>query len=124
MPIPQKDAETKPIRNLLDFIILQLLREQPMHGYQMITRIRRSFGIYVGPSIIYPLLTTLEKKEFINSSWNTKGSRPKKVYILAKEGLRILDFAKESLSIACKQISATSSVPVNTADDFTEFNHE
>jgi hypothetical protein len=37
-------------------------KHQPMHGYQIITKIRKTFGVYFGPSTIYPLLGALEKK--------------------------------------------------------------
>src|SRR4030065_634851 len=62
-----KEVQTKLMKGLLDLIILQFLNGQPMHGYQIITKIRRSFGVYFGPSTIYPLLGTLEKKGFVKS---------------------------------------------------------
>lgn len=42
----QKEAHLKLMKGLLDLIILQFLNTQPMHGYQIITKIRKSFGIY------------------------------------------------------------------------------
>ena len=36
-------------------IILQFLDQEPMHGYQVITKIRKNFGVYFGPSTVYPL---------------------------------------------------------------------
>ncbi len=58
----KKEVQTKLAKGLLDLIVLQFLNNQPMHGYQIITNISRSFGVYFGPSTIYPLLATLEKK--------------------------------------------------------------
>jgi len=66
----QKEVQTKLMKGLLDLIVLQFLSSQPMHGYQIITRIRKSFGVYFGPSTIYPLLGTLEKKGYVRSVWN------------------------------------------------------
>lgn len=66
----QKEVSTKLMKGLLDLIILQFLSVQPMHGYQVITKIRKSFGVYFGPSTVYPLLNTLEKKGFVKSEWN------------------------------------------------------
>lgn len=57
-------------KGLLDLIVLQLLNNQSMHGYQIITKIRKSFGVHFGPSTIYPLLATLEKKGHVTSSLN------------------------------------------------------
>jgi DNA-binding PadR family transcriptional regulator len=42
----QKEAHLKLMKGLLYLIILQFLNTQPMHGYQIITKIRKSFGIY------------------------------------------------------------------------------
>ena len=71
----KKEVPAKLTKGLLDMIILQFLSTQPMHGYEIITKIRKNFGVYFGPSTIYPLLNTLEKKGFLNSEWNmdTKG---------------------------------------------------
>jgi len=66
----QKEVQVKLAKGLLDLIILQYLNAQPMHGYQVITKIRKSFGVYFGPSTIYPLLALLEKKGYITSQWN------------------------------------------------------
>jgi DNA-binding PadR family transcriptional regulator len=79
-----------------------------MHGYQIITKIRKSFGVYFGPSTIYPLLSTLEKKGFVNSEWNMNNERPRKIYKLTNEGQNLLNFTEDSLSFICKKISAPS----------------
>ena len=58
----QKEIQTKLAKGLLDMIVLQIIDSQPMHGYQVITKIRKTFGIYFGPSTIYPLLATSGKE--------------------------------------------------------------
>jgi DNA-binding PadR family transcriptional regulator len=58
-----KKVQVKLTRGLLDLIVLQFLSAQPMHGYQIITQIRKTFGVYFGPSTVYPLLNALEKKD-------------------------------------------------------------
>ena len=82
----QKEAQTKLAKGLLDTIILQYLDQEPIHGYQLITKIRKRFGVYFGPSTIYPLLGQLEKKGYVNSAWNRDTDRPRKVYNLTNEG--------------------------------------
>jgi PadR family transcriptional regulator PadR len=106
----QKEVQAKLAKGLLDLIILQFLNSQPMHGYQVITKIRKTFGVYFGPSTIYPLLATLEKKGFVNSQWNMNNERPRKIYKLTTEGQNILNFTENSLNLICRKIS----VPVNT----------
>jgi PadR family transcriptional regulator PadR len=115
---PQKEVQTKLMKGLLDLIILQFVRAEPIHGYQVITKIRKSFGIYFGPSTIYPLLNTLEKKGYIKSEWNMNNERPRKVYKLTTEGQSLLDFTENSLNLMCRKINTT-----NTEITFETSNH-
>ena len=104
MPNLQKQVQTKLAKGLLDLIILQFLKTQSMHGYQVITKIRKSFGVYFGPSTIYPLLASLEKKGQLSSVWNMSSERPRKVYTLTAEGEKMLSFTENSLSLIVRKI--------------------
>jgi PadR family transcriptional regulator PadR len=99
-----KEVQAKLMKGLLDLIILQFLNGQPMHGYQIITKIRKTFGVYFGPSTIYPLLGTLEKKRFVKSEWDMSTERPRKVYKLTTEGQNLLNFTEDSLNFICRKI--------------------
>jgi len=100
----QKEVQVKLTKGLLDMIVLQFLNEQPMHGYQVISKIRKSFGVYLGPSTIYPLLGSLEKKGHVSSEWNMTSERPRKVYKLTSEGQNLLAFTENSLNLIVKTI--------------------
>jgi len=104
----QKEVQVKLAKGLLDLIVLQFLSTQPMHGYQIITKIRKNFGVYFGPSTIYPLLATLEKKGYVNSEWNMKNERPRKTYKLTNEGQTMLNFTENSLNLLCQKIGTNS----------------
>ncbi len=112
-----KEVNSKLMKGLLDLIILQFLNGQPMHGYQIITKIRKNFGVYFGPSTIYPLLGTLEKKKYVKSEWSMSGDRPRKVYTLTTEGQNLLNFTEDSLNFICRKIG-TSGIPKNSKEDF------
>lgn len=116
-----KEVQTKLTKGLLDLIVLQFLDSEPMHGYQIITKIRRGFGVYFGPSTVYPLLSSLEKKGHVESKWNMKSERPRKVYELTSQGRNLLSFTENSLSLICKKMSmdAAASVEVSTANTST-----
>lgn len=113
MPNPQKEAQVKLMKGLLDLIVLQFLNSKPMHGYQIITKIRRSFGVYFGPSTIYPLLASLEKKGYVSSEWNMATERPRKVYELTTEGHTMLNFTENSLNLLCQKIGTNVSPQMN-----------
>ncbi len=106
----QKEVSTKLMKGLLDMIILQFLNTEPMHGYQIITKIRKSFGVYFGPSTIYPLLATLEKKGYVDSKWNMNYERPRKIYSLTADGQSMLNFTEESLNLICRKITIVNPV--------------
>jgi PadR family transcriptional regulator, regulatory protein PadR len=110
-----KEIQTKLTKGLLDMIILQFLEQQPMHGYQVITKIRKSFGVYFGPSTIYPLLNLLEKKGYIKSQWNMNAERPRKVYSLTHDGENILKFTEGSLNLICKTLSSENKVRIEAS---------
>jgi PadR family transcriptional regulator PadR len=111
----QKEVQTKLTKGLLDLIILQYLDKESMHGYQLITKIRKGFGVYFGPSTIYPLLGTLEKKGFVNSEWNMNSERPRKVYKLTNEGKNVLSFTESSLNLICKNMVTDSNIRIQAA---------
>ena len=108
----QKEVQTKLAKGLLDLIVLEFINSQPMHGYQVITKIRRSFGVYFGPSTVYPLLASLEKKGHVSSSWNMEGERPRKVYEITNEGKNVLNFTENSLNLICKTMAKGTSASV------------
>jgi PadR family transcriptional regulator PadR len=112
MANPQKEVQVKLMKGLLDLIVLQFLNAQPMHGYQIITKIRKSFGVYFGPSTIYPLLSTLEKKGHVTSEWSMSAERPRKIYKLTTQGQNLLNFTEDSLDFICRKISTPTSTGV------------
>jgi PadR family transcriptional regulator, regulatory protein PadR len=109
----QKEVSTKLTKGLLDLIILQLVNTQPMHGYEIITKIRKNFGVYFGPSTVYPLLNTLEKKDFVKSEWNMNTERPRKVYSLTNNGQNMLNFTEESLNMICRKLTVQTKTEIN-----------
>ena len=115
----QKEVQTKLTKGLLDLIVLQLLDSQPMHGYQIITKIRKSFGVYFGPSTVYPLLNSLERKGQVESKWNMQSERPRKVYELTNQGKNVLDFTENSLNLICQKIGNDTTAPfeISTAEN-------
>jgi DNA-binding PadR family transcriptional regulator len=99
-----REVQVKLMRGLLDLVILQFLRVHPMHGYQVITYIRKNFGVYFGPSTVYPLLGLLEEKGYIKSTWDLNNERPRKVYSLTHEGENLLGFTEASLNQICHKL--------------------
>ena len=108
--IMEKSIQAKLTKGLLDFIVLQLVNTHSMHGYQIINSIRKNFGVYFGPSTIYPLLNTLKKKGFVKSVWDMNSERSRKIYSLTSDGQDMLDFNEKSLNQICRKMVAKTRV--------------
>ena len=70
-------------------LVMALLREQDMYGYQMIEELRRrsdhTFDLKAGT--LYPLLHALEEKGWISSyQEDADTARPRKYYHLTRSG--------------------------------------
>lgn len=102
-----KEVQVKLMKGLLDLVVLRLLNGKPMHGYKIITVIRRTFGVYFGPSTVYPLLKSLEKKGCVKSTWDMTNERPRKMYEMTAKGENLLQFTENSLNFICRKIGAT-----------------
>jgi len=109
----QRDAQTKLTKNLLDMIILTILEKKPMHGYELMTTIRKSYGIWFGPSTIYPLLSQIEKKNYISSHWDMEVERPRKTYKLTDDGKRALELSTGTLKTICISMTSMAKLPNN-----------
>lgn len=83
-------------RGDLKYVILDLLREQPRHGYDIIRALEeRSSGLYSpSPGSVYPTLQLLEDQGYVSSDQR----EGKKVYTITDEGRRFLDERTETLA--------------------------
>jgi DNA-binding PadR family transcriptional regulator len=71
------------------FVVLRLLREKPMHGYEVIRAMEeRTGGCYTpSPGTVYPTLQLLEDEGFVRA----EEAGGKKVYHITPEGEAYLD---------------------------------
>ena len=64
----KKEVSTKLMKGLLDLIILQFLNNEPMHGYQVITQIRKSFDYTSAPAPSTPYWARLKRKDTLKAN--------------------------------------------------------
>jgi poly-beta-hydroxybutyrate-responsive repressor len=80
--------------------LLLLLRERPMHGYELLERIPEIAGdeVRVDVGNVYRILRALEEEEIVRSEWDADLPGPaKRTYELTDAGLRLLDRWAEAL---------------------------
>jgi DNA-binding PadR family transcriptional regulator len=76
-------------RGDIKFVLLELIKEQPRHGYELIKILEeRSGGFYrPSPGVVYPSLQLLEEEGSVTS----EVIEGKKVYTITDAGKRLLD---------------------------------
>ena len=74
-------------------LILSLLSDEPMYGYQIIQELqRRSEGYFeMKEGLLYPALHRMEQDGLLKSEWRSvAGSRRRKYYFITEEGHKVL----------------------------------
>ena len=81
-------------RGILVLAALSQLKEEK-YGYALISSLAEK-GLDIEQGTLYPLLRRLEDQGLLESEWNVEGSRPRRYYILSKDGRNILqDLAED-----------------------------
>ena len=75
-------------RGDIKFHLLEILKETPRHGYEIISELEKQSGGYrPSPGSVYPTLQMLEEGGYLTSE-QIEG---KKVYTITEEGLKLLE---------------------------------
>ena len=85
------------IQGSLSMLILRLLDEKDMYGYEMIETLRsRSENVFeLKAGSLYPLLHTLEANNLVTAYEDDASGKTRKYYHITREGRRILKEKKE-----------------------------
>jgi DNA-binding PadR family transcriptional regulator len=77
----------------LKYIILDLIKDKPRHGYDIIRELEeQSYGLYKpSPGVIYPTLQMLEEMGYANSA----EQEGKKIYSITEDGRQFLAKQKD-----------------------------
>lgn len=86
-------------------IILSVLSQlkSPQYGYSLVETLEEK-GVSIEPGTLYPLLRRLEKQELLTSEWETSGSKPRKYYVLSKQGKEVYNRLCREWEIMTKNI--------------------
>ena len=88
-------------------LLLKLLAEKDMYGYEMIEVLReRSENVFeLKAGTLYPLLHSLEAKGLLNAYEKEAGNKVRKYYSITKHGWKILDEKKAEWEIYSKAVA-------------------
>jgi PadR family transcriptional regulator, regulatory protein PadR len=85
------DKELK--RGTLEMILLRLISERPMYGYELAASLEKRGGslFRIKEGTLYPVLYRMEKAGYIDARWETlERGVPRKYYRLTKAGAKFL----------------------------------
>ena len=95
------------LKGSTNMLVLSLLEDENMYGYQMIKKLsEKSQNIFeLKEGTLYPILHSLEEKNYITSYWDDTGSKKRKYYSITKEGKKHLKQKKEEWSMFSKGVN-------------------
>ncbi|MBU4373342.1 MAG: PadR family transcriptional regulator [Euryarchaeota archaeon] len=73
------------VKSHLEIIVLSMLSEKPMSGYDIIKEIFTKYKVLLSQGTVYPLLYSLKEDGIIQSMF-TKGDMRTKIYFYTPEG--------------------------------------
>lgn len=99
--------ERSLVQGSMDMLIMQLLSEKDMYGYEMIDVLRsRSNQVFeLKAGTLYPLLHTLEEKGFVTAYEEDSSGKTRKYYHLTRAGQRRLADKKTEWKIYQSAVS-------------------
>ncbi len=78
------------VKSHLDVIILSLLSEKPMCGYDLIKEIFEKYNVFLSQGTVYPLLYSLKDEGIVQAEF-MKGNMRTKMYAVTQEGKQIIE---------------------------------
>ena len=78
----------------LEMMILRTMKRQPMHGYALVQKIKRSSQdlLQIEEGSLYPALQRLLKEEFVKAEWGVSSTnRRVRIYKLTAAGAKHLE---------------------------------
>lgn len=74
-------------RGTLSFILLNLLKDKELYGYELIEEVKRHTAIEIAEGTLYPLMNRLKDEQLVSSRWVEQPSGiPRKYYTLTADG--------------------------------------
>lgn len=90
--MPARETNPNFMNGVPELLILNLLRQEEMYGYQIVQTIRSRSGaaIAAGEGVVYPVLHSLERDGALRSRRKTVNGRSRIYYSVTPRGARRL----------------------------------
>ena len=82
-------------KGTLSFIVLLVLKENELYGYELIEKIKTLNNIEIAEGTLYPLMNRLKTDNLLESKWiEQETGIPRKYYFLTETGKQTLEEMK------------------------------
>lgn len=108
MPMLAKPEQRDLFPGALEMMVLELLRQQPMHGYALVQRIQQRSHelLLVEEGSLYPALQRMLKGGFVKAEWEVSPTNRKvRTYRITAAGIRHLEREKSRFDRMLEGIS-------------------
>ena len=102
-------GEKNPLAGSTTLLVLSLLAQKDMYGYQMIAQLeaRSDHTFTMKEGTLYPILHNLEKEKAVTSyEKEAPTGRMRKYYHITKDGLRLLEDKKQEWTAFSQAVNA------------------
>jgi DNA-binding PadR family transcriptional regulator len=93
----------KLIKTNREIILLSLIQEKPMCGYDLIKEILQRCNVYISQGTIYPVLYSLEEEGILHAEFGRGNIRTKR-YLLTPDGKEIAERRLEGFAKALEYL--------------------
>lgn len=97
---PRREERHSPLTvSLVEPTLLVFLKEQPSHGYTLLSDLNAMGMTAIHPSVVYRTLRDMEDLEWIRSDWDTDQTQgpPRRIYQLTEQGEEALQYWRQEL---------------------------
>jgi DNA-binding PadR family transcriptional regulator len=83
-----------------------VIRNGSVYGYEIMKTLRKDHGgTSLGPSSVYPLLTEMERENYLSSSMEVVNGRARKMYTPTEKTRSIVDAYKNALELSIEAMA-------------------
>ena len=95
------------LKGSTDLLVLSVLENENMYGYQMIKEIKSKSGdvFEFQEGTLYPILHKLEEKKYISSYWDESTSKKRKYYSITENGRKQLKAKKQEWELFSAKVN-------------------
>lgn len=82
-----------------------VLNKKKVHGYEVMKTLGKFHGTSLGPSVVYPLLSEMEKENYLSSTTEVVNGRARRNYMPTEKTRSIVEAYKSALEISIEAMS-------------------